>query len=98
MEYVCEFKLVDFGSLKALATVKFDGFEIRGFKIIATDEGAPWVGMPSREVVRDGKKEYFDIVRFEDPEKRREFQEKVLGEYSKAIGEPAKKKGAKCRK
>ena len=92
MDFTCNFKMVDFGSLKAMVNIRIGSFEIRGFKIIATDEGAPWVGMPSREVVRDGKKEYFDIVRFEDEEKRREFQEKVLGEYSKAVGEPAKKK------
>ena len=96
MEFTCTFKLVDFGSLKALATIQFADLEIRGFKIIETADG-PWVGMPSREVVRDGRKDYFDIVRFSDDEAKKAFHAKVLEEYRKATSEPepipAKKAG-----
>ena len=102
MEFTCEFKLVDFGSLKALATVKFDGFEIRGFKIIDNGNGngdGPWVGMPSREVVRDGRKDYFDIVRFSDDEAKKAFTVKVLEEYRKATEPaPAGKNGSAGRR
>ena len=79
-----EFKNVEFGSLKALVTVRYaDGLEIRGFKIIEPAEGEPWVGMPSREVIRDGKKEYFDIVRFRSAEVRKEFCDKILKAWRK---------------
>ena len=77
------FKHVDFGSLKALATVKIGEMEIRGFKVIQS-EGEPWVGMPSREVMRDGKKEYFDIVRFA-PEARKAFSDQLIEAWKKDL-------------
>lgn len=85
MERTCTIKLVDFGSLKALASVTIDGMEIRGFRIIYQESGEPWVAPPSREVVRDGCKEYYNIVRFTTHDARHEFNEWVLEEYRKAI-------------
>lgn len=94
MSRTATFKMVDFGSLKALAAVTIDSnMEIRGFKIIDSDNGdGPWVGMPSREMVRDGRKDYIDVVRFvgEDADsKRKEFHNWLIGEYKKAAKEEA---------
>jgi len=79
----CNIKPVDFGSLKALVSVHLNGMEIRGFKVIDQGDGKPWVASPSREIVREGRKEYFNIVRFEDPEAKREFNDWILSEYRK---------------
>ena len=83
-EMTVSVKVVNFGSLKALASVTIDGMEIRGFKVIDSDVST-WVASPSREIVRDGRKEYYNIVRFEDQEKKRQFEEAVLEEYRRAV-------------
>jgi hypothetical protein len=83
------FNHVDFGSLKALATVTIFGMDIRGFKVLSTDAVKPdsdqnsemWVGMPSREVLRDGKKDYFDIVRFADDVAKKAFRDWMVECY-----------------
>ena len=85
MEFTCKIKVVDFGSLKALVTVNFGDMEIRGFKVIESGEGL-WIGMPSREIMKEGHKEYFDIVRFQDNEARKRFSDLLISEYCKAVG------------
>ena len=84
MDRTCTFKHVEFGSLKALVTVQFDEFEIRGFKVIDSKNGL-WVGMPSRESLKDGKREFFDIVRFTDQESKREFSDWMLDAYKREL-------------
>ena len=83
MKRECEIRMVDFGSLRALVSVTIDGIEIRGFKVIDTGEGdeKQWVAPPSREVIRDGKKEFYNIVRFEDQETKKEFNNWILEEF-----------------
>ena len=46
--------------------------------------------------IRDGKKEYYEIVRFKDDDARKAFNAKVLKEYRKAAGEPAPRKRKKA--
>ena len=84
MEKTCTFKHVDFGSLKALVTVHFEEFEIRGFKVIESN-GNPFIGMPSREVIKDGKKDYYDIVRFMDQDSKRDFSDWLLNAYQREL-------------
>lgn len=83
----CNIKVVDFGSLRALVSVQipFMGgeIEVRGFKVIDQGDGRPWVAPPSREIVRDGRKEYYNIVRFPDKEAKKRFNERILEEYLK---------------
>jgi DNA-binding cell septation regulator SpoVG len=83
-------KMVDFGSLKALVSVNIDGMEIRGFKVIDQGDSKPWIAPPSREIHRDGKKEYYNIVRFDDEEKKKAFNEKILEAYRTQTGIDAK--------
>lgn len=78
-------KCVYFGSLKALVTVTIDGIEIRGFKIIDQGDGKAWVAPPSREIVRDGQKEFYNIVRIEDKEQKKKFDEEILDTYRKQV-------------
>lgn len=85
MERTCMVRVVDFGSLKALVSVHLGDMEIRGFKVIDQGDGKPWVASPSREIIREGRKEFYDIVRFADKEKRQEFSAWVLQEYEKAL-------------
>ena len=96
MEFTCNIKLVDFGSLKALVSIQIEDMEVRGFKIIDQGDSKPWVASPSREIVRDGKKDYYNIVRFADEEARKRFDAKVIEEYRKAAGEPAPRKRKKA--
>jgi DNA-binding cell septation regulator SpoVG len=86
MKRSCSLKLVDFGSLKALVSVQLEDLEIRGFKVIDQGEGRPWVAPPSREVLKGGKKEYYEIVRFVDDETRREFCDWILSAYKAESG------------
>lgn len=85
MNRTCSFKLVEFGNLKALVTVTIGEVELRGFKILRSSNGATWVGMPSREGARDGKREYFDVVRFPDKVARREFCDWLLNAYKREV-------------
>jgi DNA-binding cell septation regulator SpoVG len=84
MERKCEIRIVDFGSLKALVSVTIGDMEIRGFKVIDQGDGKPWIAHPDREILRDGRKEYFNIVRIEDKDARRDFHSWLLSEYEKA--------------
>lgn len=81
MDRTASVKILDFGSLKAFVSVNFDGMEIRGFKVIDQGDGKPWVAMPSREIVKEGRKEFYNIVRFNDKDKRVEFSDWVLRCY-----------------
>lgn len=82
MKRTCTVKMLDFGSLKALVSVQMGDMEIRGFKVIDQGDGNPWVASPSREINRNGNKEYFNIVRFNTSEARQEFKNWILGEYN----------------
>ena len=86
MKRKCNVRLVNFGNMKALVSVQLGDMEIRGFKILDDRDGKPWVAPPSREIMRDGQRAYYDIVRFEDRDARREFDDWILGEYRKAAG------------
>ena len=87
MERRCSFRIVEFGSLKALASVHVNGMEIRGFKVIDQGDGKPWVAVPSRDFTRDGRVEFYNIVRFETPKVQKEFSAWLLSEYRKALAE-----------
>jgi DNA-binding cell septation regulator SpoVG len=78
-------KLVEFGTIKALVSVTCGDFEIRGFKVVDHEGGNPWVSMPSREYQKDGERQFYDIVFFPDPEKRRAFAGRVLDAYKTAL-------------
>ena len=75
-------RIVDFGSLKALVSIKMGEMTIRGFKVIEKPNGGRYVAPPSREVVRDGKApEYFDLVRFDSKEATQKFRRLILDAY-----------------
>ena len=95
MEFTCNIKMVDFGSLKALVSIQIEDMEIRGFKVIDQGDGKPWVASPSREILKGGQKEYYNIVRFADEEARKRFDAKVIEEYRKACA-PAPRKRKKA--
>lgn len=97
MTFTCKFRLVDFGSLKALVSVMIEGMEIRGFKIIDQGDGKPWVSPPSREILKGGKKEYYNIVRFEDTEAQRVFYDRILELYRAEAGPPPSPKRKRAK-
>lgn len=85
-----EVKRVDFGSLKALVSVTIDGIVIRGFKVVNQDsKTGAWIAPPSREIKRNGKTEFYSIVRFVDDERKKKFNEEILEAYRKRCEEDA---------
>jgi DNA-binding cell septation regulator SpoVG len=87
MERSCDIRLVDFGSLRALVSVTIGDLEIRGFKVLDQGDNKPWVAPPSREIHRDGQKEYYNIVRFTEKDAERAFNDWVLRAYRSARNE-----------
>jgi len=80
----CDVRIVEFGSLVALASVTLhNGMQVRGFKIINAGNGEHRVSMPSREVMRDGCMESYPLIRFECPNAKGEFEKLVLAAYER---------------
>ncbi len=85
MKRECNVKVVEFGSVKALVSINYGDLEIRGFKVIDHEGGNPWISMPSREYQKNGERQFFDIILFPDPEKRKEFSKWLVHEYRSAL-------------
>lgn len=77
-------KIMNAGSLKALASIKFGEMEIRGFKVIETPAGGRYVAPPSREVLRGNTPTYHDQVKFDSKEAQKVFRDIIIAEYKKA--------------
>jgi hypothetical protein len=81
-------RIVDFGSLKALVSIKMMEMEIRGFKVIEKPDGGRYVAPPTREVYRDGKPEYFNLVRLGSKEATQKFRRLILDAYDAELQAP----------
>lgn len=65
------YRKVDRGSLVATFTIESNGTEIRDCRVVQSGD-KPWFFTgPQREYEKDGKKQYFDLVRFSDAFKQR---------------------------
>ncbi len=84
MNKECKIRLVDFGSVKALASVVYGDLEIKGFRIIDQNGEEPWVSMPSREYQKNGDRQFFNIVFIPDAARRKEFTDWIIKEYHNA--------------
>lgn len=89
MNRTCSFKMMNLGSLKAFVTVTIEDMLVRGFRIMQTNGGPPWVAMPSRENNKKGKKEYYQLVSFLDTQARNDFSEWILAAYRRKLGPSA---------
>lgn len=74
-------QLVEQGSVRALVSIKFGEIEIRGFRVMRSKGGGLWVASPSRETVREGKREFEDFVHFETKEAKKAFRDRVVETY-----------------
>lgn len=87
-------KIMDTGNLKAFASVilptEVGDIEVKGFKVMEGKDGGLWVAMPSREVKRDGKTEYFNQVYIEDKDAYEAFRNKIIDAYYAETGQGAK--------
>lgn len=81
-------RIVDFGSLKALVSIKMGEMEIRGFKVIENPKGGRYIAPPSREIKREGKPYYHDLVRFDSKEAMAKFRRLVLDAYDAELEAP----------
>lgn len=67
---------------------KWGGFQIRNC-ILFRKDGKSWIGYPSREYEKDGKKAFFAFVGFNDREMADAFQDKIFDALKKmAPAEP----------
>jgi len=83
-------RLVDYGAVKAFVTVFYGDMEIRGFRVVDHEGGNPWVAMPSKEIQRNGEKQYLNMVWFPDPKDKKSFSDWLLEEYTAATTATAK--------
>lgn len=94
VESVLEFKLVNDGRVKAVVSLRYGDFVIKGFKIVDPGEGKPlWVGMPRKQLPApdgSGETHYVNVVSMPDSARRRAFETYVL----KAYREELKKAGS----
>lgn len=95
---VLEYKAINKGSILGSMSMQMEewgGLIIRDMLVMQKD-GKRWISFPSRSYEKDGKKEYFHYVRFEDKGKHDQWQLKAfksLEDYAKQerSGNPALK-------
>ncbi len=87
-----DLKLVEYDNLKALVTVIVEipeiggEIEIKGFKVMVGQDGGYWVGMPSKEVVKDGEKKYVNQVYIADKDVYENFRRAILDAFYAEAG------------
>jgi len=82
------FKFVEKGQIRAMATVSWYGLIIEGVKIIQQQNQKPFVRLPEHEFTNsDGKKKYFQFLKFESEEYKRQLNNLILPVYFKKLAE-----------
>lgn len=70
------------GNLRAYADVVIGGLlTIRGCRIVQQPGQQPWVSMPQQGYTKDGKKNYYPIIRILDKQLEQEIKQAVLTVY-----------------
>lgn len=82
---ILKMRLVNKGSLLAGFDLELSNkVIIRKMRLLDSGKGK-WVSVPDEMVEKDGKKEYFPLITFEDPEVKKEFlrhaKEAAIKEY-----------------
>jgi DNA-binding cell septation regulator SpoVG len=85
MKMECNIRLVEFGTVKALVSVLYGDLELRGFKVVDQKGGDPWVAMPSREYMKDGERQFVNVVWVPDTQKKKAFTDAILKAYKRAM-------------
>jgi len=84
-------KFVEKGSIRAVATVSWFGIIIENIKVIQQGGQNPYVRLPEHEFTNsDGKKKYFQFLKFENEEYKKQLDNLILPVYFKEL---AKKEG-----
>jgi len=72
----------DKGNLRAFADVEVNStFILHSCRVIQQPGQRPWVSMPQAEVLKDGKKLYYPIVKILDKQLEAEIKQAVLSAY-----------------
>lgn len=89
---ISNYKVIKKGFLEASldVTVPEWGLEIKEIKLFSK-EGRQWLGYPSREYEKDGKKSYFSYIKFSSFEIEEDFQESVIDSISPSVSKPLEK-------
>lgn len=70
------------GNLRAFADVGVNStFILHSCRVIQQPGQRPWVSMPQAEVLKDGKKLYYPIVKILDKQLEAEIKQAVLSAY-----------------
>ena len=81
-----EITLVNYGTVRALATIQVNGFLIKDIKVIHQKGQKPYVRLPEAAFIgSDGKKHYKHILEVKDPDLKRDLNKVVLVAYYKEL-------------
>lgn len=70
------------GNLRAFADVEVNStFILHSCRVIQQPGQRPWVSMPQAEVLKDGQKPYYPIVKILDKQLEAEIKQAVLSAY-----------------
>lgn len=72
---------------KATVSIKIEkwgGFRIKRIKVFEKD-GNRWISLPSEEYEKEGKKKYYALNDFEDPEMNEAFRKAFFKSYDEHI-------------
>lgn len=70
------------GNLRAFADVEVNStFILHSCRVIQQPGQRPWVSMPQAEVLKDGQKLYYPIVKILDKQLEAEIKQAVLSAY-----------------
>ena len=85
-----DFKLVELGNIKALATIKVNGFIIKNIKVIQKGKQRPYIRLPETSFIKNGKTVYTHSFAIEDIQLKNRINNILLLRY---IREKLKEKG-----
>lgn len=84
---VINFRPHDKGALKGFFDLKMEGWGnliIRGMQLFQKGDRS-WVNFPSKEIEKDGEKQWFALLRFEDKEIDKRFNDQATKEALMAL-------------
>lgn len=84
---IIEYKPINQPSLKAQVSIrlpKWGGFIIKRIKVFQKDNSR-WLTLPSEEYERDGKKKFFPVNEFDNPEMMEAFRKSFFSELDKYL-------------
>lgn len=80
-----DFKLVELGNIKALATIKVNGFIIKNIKVIQQGKQRPYIRLPETSFIKDGEVIYTHSFVLDDTQLKNRINNLLLLRYFKDL-------------